>query len=174
MVGDCLAAFTGQKEGRASARQLESALRLANALLRELLTRPRPAAPAPARDAIPFYVIAAERQLQNPTVRPVSVSELARSTGVSPRTLHDGFRKHRGASPMRFLRDQKLESVRSELLSPSSQTSVTDCALKWGFNHLGRFSAYYLKRFGEKPSDTLRRARMRPQQCPAVQAARAS
>jgi transcriptional regulator GlxA family with amidase domain len=174
MVGDCLSAFTGQREECASARQMDSALRLAHALLQGLLTRPCAAAPTPGRDAIPMYVIAAERHLQDPAARPVSVAELARSTGVSPRTLHDGFRKHRGASPMRFLREQKLQSVRNELLNPTGQTSVTDCALKWGFNHLGRFSSYYLKRFGEKPSDTLRHARTHPRQCPAAHAARAS
>jgi hypothetical protein len=29
-------------------------------------------------------------------------------------------------------------------------------ALKWGFNHMGRFSQDYTKLFGENPSDTLK------------------
>jgi AraC-like DNA-binding protein len=36
---------------------------------------------------------------------------------------------------------------------------VTAVALRWGFGHLGQFAADYRARFGELPSETLRRAR---------------
>ena len=37
-----------------------------------------------------------------------------------------------------------------------SGQSVTEVAYAHGFEHLGRFSAYYRERFGELPSDTVR------------------
>jgi hypothetical protein len=41
------------------------------------------------------------------------------------------------------------------------ETSVTDIALRFGFSHLGRFSAYYEAKFDEQPSVTLRRSSRR-------------
>jgi AraC-like DNA-binding protein len=73
--------------------------------------------------------------------------------------LYDGFRRYRGTSPMKLVRTQRMLMVRQELIEHGDKTTVTDAALKWGFNHLGRFSAYYKAQFGEKPSDTLRLAR---------------
>jgi transcriptional regulator GlxA family with amidase domain len=49
--------------------------------------------------------------------------------------------------------------VRDELLRSDSQSTVTTVALRYGFAHLGRFSAYYQSSFGEAPSMTLRRGR---------------
>jgi AraC-like DNA-binding protein len=36
-------------------------------------------------------------------------------------------------------------------------TTATAVARKWGFGHYGRFAADYRRRFGHKPSETLRR-----------------
>jgi transcriptional regulator GlxA family with amidase domain len=60
---------------------------------------------------------------------------------------------------MHYCRELRVAAVRQELLHPNAQTSVTDTALKWGFNHLGRFSSYYAQRFGQLPSETLSVAR---------------
>ncbi|MET0859735.1 MAG: helix-turn-helix domain-containing protein, partial [Microbacterium sp.] len=38
--------------------------------------------------------------------------------------------------------------------------SVTEVAARWGFVHLGRFAAAYHREFHERPSDTLRSARV--------------
>ncbi len=46
-------------------------------------------------------------------------------------------------------------------------TTVTMVALDCGLAHLGRFSQEYSRKFGEAPSETLRRARLRYQP-PAV------
>jgi AraC family ethanolamine operon transcriptional activator len=40
-----------------------------------------------------------------------------------------------------------------------AEENVTAIALKWGFNHIGRFSLTYRARFGESPSRTLLRRR---------------
>jgi AraC-like DNA-binding protein len=36
--------------------------------------------------------------------------------------------------------------------------TVADVAFRWGFNHLGRFAAFYRTRYGVPPSRTLRDA----------------
>jgi AraC family ethanolamine operon transcriptional activator len=35
---------------------------------------------------------------------------------------------------------------------------VQEVAARWGFSHMGQFSSDYRLQFGERPSDTLRRA----------------
>ena len=59
---------------------------------------------------------------------------------------------------MSYLRDARLDRVRAELadLTGAPGVKVTEVAMKWGFHHLGRFSAAYRQRFGESPSETLR------------------
>ncbi len=86
----------------------------------------------------------------------LTLTDLAGVAGVSGRTLLEGFRRHRGISPMRLLKTARLDGARSELLKADSDgVSVTDIALKWGCQHLGRFSVEYKQRFGESPSSTL-------------------
>ena len=85
---------------------------------------------------------------------PISLADLARAAGVSPRTLHLLCHRHRGVAPMELLRNLRLDAARQRLLSERS-SSVTDVALEFGFGHLGRFSAYYRSRFGELPRQTL-------------------
>ncbi|MBO0983539.1 helix-turn-helix domain-containing protein [Rathayibacter sp. SD072] len=38
---------------------------------------------------------------------------------------------------------------------PPGTVTVADIAHRWGFAHLGRFSASYAQRFGENPKSTL-------------------
>ncbi len=84
---------------------------------------------------------------------PVAPEDLARAAGVSVRLLNTLCNRHFGIAPMVMLRHIRLDIARSRLLfDPSS--NVTDTALACGFNHLGRFSAYYAQRFHERPSVT--------------------
>ena len=91
--------------------------------------------------------------------RPLTVEDLAEAAGVSPRTLFRDFKKEIGASPMEVLREERLERIHRELSDPRPETSVTEVAFHWGFNHLGRLAAAYRERYGETPSDTLHRTR---------------
>lgn len=87
----------------------------------------------------------------------ITIEDLAEATGVAGRTLFRHFRQTRGVSPQRYIRDLRFQKVRQLLLAASAESSVTDIALGCGFSHLGRFAADYRKRFGETPSETLRR-----------------
>lgn len=63
---------------------------------------------------------------------------------------------------MEHLRAVRLERARLDLSrGGDGDTSVTEVALRWGFGHLGQFAADYKRRFGELPSQSLRKARGR-------------
>ena len=91
-----------------------------------------------------------------------SVDRLASTLGLSSRTLHRLVRRELGLSPMRLLRMVRLDRARADLAEPTPWTTVTGVAFDCGFNHLGRFAREYARRFGESPSETLRRARRGP------------
>lgn len=88
---------------------------------------------------------------------PLTTTGLAEVAEVSVRTLQDAFARHVGASPMTYLRGVRFDRAREELLRTSpDETTIGDVARRWGFAHLGRFSVDYRRRFGERPSETLR------------------
>ncbi len=90
---------------------------------------------------------------------PLTPAELARAGSMSVRTLHASFQKCFGMSPMVYVRKVRLEHVRDELRRGGGDPDfrITDVASKWGFFHLGRFAQQYKERFGESPSETVRR-----------------
>src|SRR3981189_1967280 len=86
-----------------------------------------------------------------------SVTELADVAGVSSRTLQRQFRIFLGKAPRAALCDVRFERARRELLQGLPDARVTDVALRYGFAHCGRFSVEYRRRYGETPSQTLKR-----------------
>jgi AraC-like DNA-binding protein len=89
---------------------------------------------------------------------PITISELAAVAGLSVRSVQESFQRTFGTSPLSYLRQVRLDRVREELLDcDPRQVSVGEVARRWGFAHLGRFSAVYAERFGEYPKQTLRR-----------------
>lgn len=89
--------------------------------------------------------------------RPITLSDLVAISGTAGRTLYKHFRLSKGTSPMAYLRRVRLQKVREQLLHDNGVKTVTEAAARWGFNHLGHFSADYHRCFGETPSSTLRR-----------------
>ena len=106
-----------------------------------------------------WQLAAAEEFIRANAHLPMSLGDICRAAGVNARTLQDGFRKRRDCTPMEFLRDIRMEQARSGLLHPAENTSVAGEAARWGFLHFGRFSSEYRARYGELPSQTLRRSR---------------
>ncbi len=95
--------------------------------------------------------------LRSDPAHPWTTRELAAAISVSTRSLHDGFRRSMGTSPIAYLRELRLHAVHDELAAaePGSVT-VTEVAARWGFVHLGRFAANYRQQFAELPSETLK------------------
>jgi len=88
----------------------------------------------------------------------VTIADLAAVAGLSVRSVQESFRRVFDVSPLTYLRGVRLDRVRAELLELDPQAGVIgDVARRWGFAHLGRFSASYAERFGEYPKQTLRR-----------------
>jgi AraC-like DNA-binding protein len=97
--------------------------------------------------------------LRGSPAHPWTVAELAAEVSLSVRSLQEGFRRSLDTTPMAYLRRLRLEMVREELAAPGT-VSVTEVASRWGFVHLGRFAAAYRSEFAERPSDTMRAARV--------------
>ncbi|MBV9201907.1 MAG: helix-turn-helix transcriptional regulator [Alphaproteobacteria bacterium] len=89
----------------------------------------------------------------------IGLPEIVAACGVPGRTLIKHFRDFKGTSPMRYMRTARYQKVREALSRAEPEESVGDIAAKWGFSHMGRFSVEYRRRFGETPSETLRRRR---------------
>jgi transcriptional regulator GlxA family with amidase domain len=87
------------------------------------------------------------------------MAEVADACGISSRTLEAAFRTVWGVRPLQLLASIRLDAVRRDLMDADPTASVNDLALGAGFSHLGRFSLLYRERYGEHPSDTIRRAR---------------
>jgi AraC family ethanolamine operon transcriptional activator len=79
--------------------------------------------------------------------------------GVTARTLHNALIAVRGISLHRYLKLQRLWTVRSRIIESEPGDSIKAIALSHGFWHLGDFSATYRSVFGERPSDTAARAK---------------
>ncbi len=109
-----------------------------------------------ANGARPVYISRAIQFVNNNLRESVGPGDIARAAGVSTRALFSGFRTHMNTTPMRYLKDRRLDTVNRKLSSYGpGQTTVTDIAMKYGFEHLGHFSDAYKKKFGEMPRDTL-------------------
>lgn len=87
----------------------------------------------------------------------VDLELIARESGLSLRNFYYLMRKYTGMTPYNFCRSRRLIKARESLIrNYEIDPTVSNHALKWGFNHLGRFSSYYKEHFGEFPSDTIK------------------
>ena len=90
----------------------------------------------------------------------LSMSDICATLGVARRTLNLACLEFLGQGATQYARSRRLDHVRQALLTCDPQaTQVTTVAMDYGFWELGRFSHAYRSRFGERPSETLRRSR---------------
>jgi AraC-like DNA-binding protein len=95
------------------------------------------------------------RVLEERPDRSIYVPEICAAIGVPDRTLRLCCQEHLAMSPKQYLMRRRLYLVRKALLAAETETTITDVATRFGFWHLGRFSAGYHAIFGELPSITL-------------------
>jgi len=87
---------------------------------------------------------------------PITTTDVAEHVGLSVRGLQQAFQRQVGTAPNAMLRGIRMDRVHEELVRAApGQLTVASVAVRWGFAHLGRFSAAYHQRFGEYPRDTL-------------------
>jgi AraC-like DNA-binding protein len=92
----------------------------------------------------------------------LSLSDIVRAAGVPGRTLFEHFRSFKGLTPLQYVRNRRFQRVRQMLLRSDAEASITTIATTCGFTHMGRFATEYRRRFGERPSETLRQRRKAP------------
>jgi AraC-like DNA-binding protein len=96
--------------------------------------------------------------LRSDPARAWTIGALAASCDIPRRTLEKHFRRHLQQTPVEFLRMVRLDWARSKLLRAAPRATVTQIALQCGFNHFGRFAAWYREQYGESPLTTLKRS----------------
>lgn len=146
--------FIPQMETRAT-----QSLRAAEIIAAHVLPRFRSSAALAAR-RIPAYPPHIRRVVDAIEAHPeqgYTAAILAGMAGVSERSLQKSFMQHLEMSPMAYIRQVRLAMVHEDLsrADPAAVT-VTEVARRWGFAHLGRFSAAYRARYGVPPSHTVR------------------
>lgn len=107
----------------------------------------------------PGLVRRAEEYMKAHLAKPVTISDLIRICDCSRSVLFSAFRNSRGSTPMEFLTEQRLHIAREQLLKSNYDASVASIAVDCGFISHSWFSQVYRKRFGERPSETLRKVR---------------
>jgi AraC-like DNA-binding protein len=93
--------------------------------------------------------------------KPIDIGAMAAVAKVSARSLFRQFKKHRGYSPADFAKRVRLFRAREMLEQSDTEISVTQIALKCGFQNPGHFASDFRLAFGELPSETLRRSARR-------------
>jgi AraC-like DNA-binding protein/tetratricopeptide (TPR) repeat protein len=116
-----------------------------------------PSGMPPAAAVLPKAVRRALDVMQARLDREIGINDLAAAAGISARALQRQFKSFLGKSPHEVLRDMRFESARRQLLLGRPGTRVMNIAAGCGFPHFGRFSIEYRRRYGETPSQTLRR-----------------
>ena len=101
-----------------------------------------------------------ENHIRDNLEQDIALEELAALAYVSLRSLYVLFDKFAGQSPRDYIQQARLDRVHADLQRSGMRLgNVTEIASRYGFVHLGRFSALYKSRFGELPSQTLGRRR---------------
>lgn len=101
----------------------------------------------------------AEAYMRRRLGEPLSIPDIARSSGVSLRGLQLLYQRRLGTTPLLHLRSLRLAAAREALDQPSSGQTVSAVARRFGYTNVGRFSAHYRAAYDEAPSATLQRAR---------------
>ena len=118
-----------------------------------LLRQPLPAAPSAVRTVEEF--------IEANWDKPIDVIAMASVARVSARSLFRQFKKDRGYSPADFAKRIRLNHAREMLEQAGRDGSVTQIALKCGFQNPGHFARDFRLAFGELPSEALKRSSIR-------------
>lgn len=108
-----------------------------------------------AGDAGP--ITEAMRLMRMHAFRPLSVEAIARQVAMSPSHFAHRFRVVARMSPMRFVKEVRLDAARTLLLSEGARAA--DVALRVGYESPAHFARDFKRRFGASPARYARRLR---------------
>lgn len=89
-------------------------------------------------------------------IRPISLTDLQRISGLSVRSLQYAFAKKYDCSPMEWVREQRLYIAHEQLKNATEATTVSQVSAGLGYFNFGNFARLYKQKFGELPSETLK------------------
>jgi AraC-like DNA-binding protein len=92
---------------------------------------------------------------------PINLTQLEERSGYSRRNLQLAFQQRFGCGPIQWVRKQRLEQARQDLLNPADDDSVASIAKRYGFSSLAVFSRDFRARYGVPPSQLLREGKRR-------------
>ncbi|RPE66988.1 AraC-like DNA-binding protein [Pacificibacter maritimus] len=107
---------------------------------------------------VPHMVRQAEEYIIEHAADAPTLAEVANTLGISVRNLSMNFKKFRGCTLGQFLKEQRLQAARRELRAGGQGRTVGQIAASLSYIHMGEFAKAYRERFGERPSDTLKRS----------------
>lgn len=114
--------------------------------------------PADSAVMAPRLVQQAEEYMRSHFGECITITDLTREFQCTQKVLFSSFRSSRDYTPMAFLLEQRLQAARQRFLDPNFKSyNISEIAYSCGFAHLGRFSSHYKRRFGELPSETLKK-----------------
>lgn len=155
-IHETITAAPGQFDDPAARQALEDTLLLD---IMDMLPTARPSDPGRSTTARRRTVDRARELMHGSGDRSLSLLEVCKAVGASPRKLGYCFQEVVGTSPMHYWRAMRLNRVRRDL-KRGTDASVYDIAVQHGFWHFSQFSLDYKRHFSELPSETLRRARL--------------
>ena len=155
-IHNAVVSTPGQFDDPAARQALEDAL-LVDII--DMLPTARPSDPGRSAAARKRTVDRARALMHGSGDRALSMLEICKAVGASPRKLGYCFQEVLGTSPMHYWRAMRLNLVRRDL-KRGDEASVYDVAVQHGFWHFSQFSRDYKRHFSELPSETLRRARL--------------
>ncbi|WP_269585569.1 AraC family transcriptional regulator [Roseibium sp. Sym1] len=81
---------------------------------------------------------------------PLSVTDLARISAMSPSSFHEHFKSVTGTTPLQYQKDLRL--IEAKALLVSRQHTVAEAAYAVGYESPTHFSRDYSRKFGQPPS----------------------
>jgi transcriptional regulator GlxA family with amidase domain len=93
---------------------------------------------------------------------PITIGDVAQAVGTSARSLQRSFAKYCDGTPKQFLTHARLDALHQKLQQGLECQTIADIMNQYQFSSFGRCSHHYRKRFGELPSETLRRSQNLP------------
>lgn len=108
-----------------------------------------------ARQARGFDLDQMLQQIEAHLAGRITLADMEAWSGLTARAIQLAFQKRFGIGPMQWVRDRRLDLVRSKLLVAQPGDTVRGIAASCGLTRMATLIPEYTARFGERPSDTL-------------------
>jgi AraC-like DNA-binding protein len=99
--------------------------------------------------AEPADVWRARRFIEENSIEPISLSQVANAVNISPTHLSEKFKNVTGIKFVDYVAQQRYEKARALLHNP--ETRVSEIAFAAGFQSLSQFNRVFKKLSGESP-----------------------